>query len=80
VRPVTPLALRGRVGAVERVFIGASNELGAFESGVAAGPDRVVPAVVLGGAASVVVAALWAGRFPSLRRVDRFEDVQPLEL
>ncbi len=77
---LTPPALRGRVGAVERVFIGASNELGAFESGVAAALIGVVPAVVLGGAASIVVAGLWAWRFPSLRRVDRFEDVHPLEL
>jgi hypothetical protein len=51
---LTAPALRGRVGAVERVFIGASNELGAFESGVAAALIGAVPAVVLGGAASSV--------------------------
>jgi MFS family permease len=73
---LTPPALRGRVGAVERVFIGASNELGAFESGVAAALIGAVPAVVIGGAASIVVAALWAWRFPSLRRIDRFEEVE----
>jgi MFS family permease len=73
---LTPPALRGRVAAVERVFIGASNELGAFESGVAAALIGAVPAVVLGGAASVLVAGLWAWRFPSLRQVDRFADLQ----
>jgi MFS family permease len=73
---LTPPELRGRVGAVERVFIGASNELGAFESGVAAALLGAVPAVVLGGAASIAAAALWAWWFPSLRRVDRFESAQ----
>ena len=77
---LTPPALRGRVGAVERVFIGASNELGAFESGVAASLVGVVPAVVLGGACSIVVAIVWAWRFPELRKVDRFEDIEPAAL
>src|SRR6478672_5796136 len=72
---LTAPALRGRVGAVERVFIGASNELGAFESGVAAALIGAVPAVVLGGAASIVVALVWAWKFPALRRIDRFEDI-----
>jgi O-antigen/teichoic acid export membrane protein len=74
---LTPPALRGRVSAVERVFIGASNELGAFESGVAAALLGAVPAVVLGGAASVAVAGIWAWRFPELRRIDRFDDLTP---
>jgi MFS family permease len=74
---LTPPALRGRVSAVERVFIGASNELGAFESGAAAALLGAVPAVVLGGAASIVVAAVWAWRFPELRRIDRFEELGP---
>jgi hypothetical protein len=73
---LTAPALRGRVGAVERVFIGASNELGAFESGVAAALIGAVPAVVLGGAASIVVALVWAWKFPALRRIDRFEDIE----
>jgi O-antigen/teichoic acid export membrane protein len=64
------------VSAVERVFIGASNELGAFESGVAAALLGAVPAVVLGGAASIAVAGIWAWRFPSLRQINRFEDIQ----
>jgi MFS family permease len=77
---LTPPALRGRVGAIERAFIGASNELGAFESGVAAALLGAVPAVVIGGMASIVVAAVWAWRFPTLRRVDRFEDIEPARL
>jgi MFS family permease len=74
---LTPPALRGRVSAVERVFIGASNELGAFESGAAAALLGAVPAVVLGGAASIAVAAVWAWRFPELRTIDRFDDLAP---
>jgi len=74
---LTPPALRGRVSAVERVFIGASNELGAFESGVAAALIGAVPAVVLGGAASIAVALVWAWRFPQLRHIDRFEELSP---
>ncbi|MGH2896934.1 MAG: MFS transporter, partial [Solirubrobacteraceae bacterium] len=77
---LTPPALRGRVSAVERVFIGASNELGAFESGVAAALIGAVPAVVLGGLVSVGVAVVWAWRFPSLRKLDEFADLQAAEL
>jgi MFS family permease len=71
----TPPELRGRVGAVERVFIGASNELGALESGVAAALFTPVIAVVAGGVASVIAALVWAGWFPELRRLDRFPEV-----
>jgi MFS transporter len=74
---LTPPELRGRVSAVESVFIGASNELGAFESGVAAALVRAVPAVLVGGLVSIAVAAVWAWRFPTLRGVDRFADVRP---
>jgi MFS family permease len=70
----TPDAIRGRVSAVNSVFIGASNELGEFESGVAAAWFGVVPAVLLGGAASLVVAVLWIRLFPELWRMDRFPD------
>ena len=77
---LTPPEMRGRVGAVERVFIGGSNELGAFESGVAAAAIGAVPAVILGGLLSIVIAAVWAWRFPVLRRLDRFEDVKFVEL
>jgi MFS family permease len=75
---VTPDALRGRVTAVEMVFISASNELGAFESGVAAALLGAVPAVVLGGIATVAVAGIWWKLFPSLARVDRLDELQPV--
>jgi MFS family permease len=66
----TPDAMRGRVGAVEGVFIIASNELGGFESGTLAAFVGAVPAVVAGGIATLAVVALWAWRNPSLRRAD----------
>ena len=69
---VTPADKRGRVLAVEMVFIGASNELGAFESGVVGQLLGPAAAVVLGGAATVGIAAAWASLFPALRDVDRF--------
>jgi MFS family permease len=67
----TPDAMRGRVAAVNTVFIGASNELGEFESGVLAGLVGTVGAVVLGGVGTLTVAALWARWFPALRDRDR---------
>jgi MFS family permease len=67
----TPDAMRGRVTAVEGVFIVASNELGEFESGTLAAFVGAVPAVVLGGVATLAVVALWAWRNPELRRADR---------
>jgi hypothetical protein len=73
----TPNDVRGRVNAVEGVFIGASNELGAFESGVAAALLGAVPAVVAGGVITIALALVWGRFFPSLARVDRLEDVQP---
>jgi hypothetical protein len=69
---VTPDEMRGRVLAVEMVLIGASNELGAFESGVAGQAIGAAAAIVLGGFASVGVAIGWWFLFPALRRVDRF--------
>jgi hypothetical protein len=63
----TPDAMRGRVSAVNMVFVGASNELGEFESGVTAQLLGVVPSVVLGGVGTLLVVALWAWRFPKLR-------------
>ena len=75
---VTPDELRGRVTAVEMVFISGSNELGAFESGVAAALIGAVPAVVLGGVATIVVAGVWWKLFPSLARVDRLDDLRPV--
>ena len=76
---LTPASLRGRVGAAERVFIGASNELGAFESGTLARFIGTVPAILVGGVASVAIAGLWFVLFPSLRRIDRFEDIKPAD-
>jgi MFS family permease len=67
----TPNAMRGRVSAVNWVFIGASNELGEFESGVAAALFGTVPAAVLGGMGTLAVVALWARLFPELRHADR---------
>jgi hypothetical protein len=74
---VTPDDLLGRVNAVEMVFISASNELGAFESGVAAALVGAVPAVVIGGVATIVIAAVWGRVFPQLARVDRLEELRP---
>ena len=73
---VTPDELRGRVTAVEMVFISGSNELGAFESGVAAALIGAVPAVVVGGVATIVVAGVWWRLFPSLARVDRLDELR----
>ena len=69
---VTPADKRGRVLAVEAVFIGASNELGAFESGVVGQLLGPATAIVLGGIATLAVAAIWWGWFPDLRDVDTF--------
>jgi MFS family permease len=68
----TPDAIRGRVSAVNSVFIGASNELGEFESGLTAVWFGLVPAVVVGGCATLAVTGLWMLGFPALRRLDRF--------
>ncbi|MEI8256961.1 MAG: MFS transporter [Deltaproteobacteria bacterium] len=67
----TPREMRGRVSAVNSVFIGASNQLGEFESGVTAQWFGAVPAVIIGGLGTILVVALWAWMFPSLRKVDR---------
>ncbi len=64
----TPDEMRGRVMAVDMVFIGTSNELGQFESGLTAQWFGTVPAVILGGVGTLVVIAVWAWRFPELRR------------
>lgn len=68
----TPDEIRGRVSAVNSVFIGASNELGEFESGLTAGWFGLVRAILLGGAATLVVTGVWAVLFPVLSRMDRF--------
>ena len=68
----TPDEIRGRVSAVNSVFIGASNELGEFESGLTAGWFGLVRAVLFGGAATLAVTGIWAVLFPVLSRMDRF--------
>lgn len=74
----TPNEMRGRVSAVNLVFVGASNELGEFESGVTAEWLGIQRAAALGGFLTCVVVASCAGLFPSLRRIDRLEDVAKL--
>ena len=73
----TPDEIRGRVSAVNAVFIGASNELGEFESGLTAAWWGAVPAVIVGGCATLAVAGLWTRLFPELARMDRFPDLDP---
>jgi len=69
----TPDAMRGRVGAVNYLFINASNQLGEFESGMAAALLGAMPAAVLGGIGTILVALLWMRLFPALRDVERLE-------
>ncbi len=73
VQLATPDAMRGRVGAVNFLFINASNQLGQFESGLTAALLGAMPAAVLGGAGTVAVALLWMKLFPALRNVERLE-------
>jgi len=69
----TPDEVRGRVNAVNSVFIGASNELGEFRAGTMAHFVGAVPAVVIGGIGALAVSVLWAGIFPQLRKIDTLE-------
>ncbi len=70
VQLATPDEMRGRVNALDMIFIGTSNELGGFESGVTAQWLGAVPAVILGGIGAIIVTALWAWYFPELRNTD----------
>src|SRR5262249_13548406 len=72
----TPPSMRGRVGAVNMLFVGASNELGEFESGVAAAWLGTVPAVVFGGIGTIAAVLVWAFAFPDLRNVERADAVK----
>jgi MFS family permease len=74
---LTPTHLQGRVSAVEWVFISASNELGAFESGAVASLIGTVPAVVAGGLVMIGVAATWTKLFPALARMGKLADLRP---
>jgi MFS family permease len=71
----TPDTMRGRVSSVSQLFIGASNELGEFESGITAALMGTVPAVVVGGIGTLLVVAGWMKLFPALRHVNSFSDV-----
>ena len=70
----TPNEMRGRVSAVNSIFIGASNQLGEFESGATAEMLGPVGSVVLGGVGTLLVAALWIYWFPALAKRDRLHD------
>jgi hypothetical protein len=69
----TPDDMRGRVGAVNFLFINASNQLGEFESGLTAALLGTMPAVLLGGLGTILVALLWMRLFPDLRDVEKLE-------
>ena len=73
----TPDEMRGRVSAVNMVFVGASNEVGQFESGITAQWFGAIPAVVLGGVGTMLVVAAWSWLFPGLRRLDRLVVKEP---
>jgi hypothetical protein len=70
----TPDPMRGRVGAVSMLFIGASGDLGEFESGMTAAWFGTVPAVIFGGLGTLAVVGIWMWLFPPLRKVDRLTD------
>ena len=70
VQIVTPNAMRGRVSAVSSLFIGASNELGEFESGLVARVVGPVGAAIFGGVGALIVTAIWSRLFPALRQAD----------
>ncbi len=73
----TPDEMRGRVAAVNLLFIGSSNQLGEFESGILASLIGAVPAVVVGGVGTLAVTAIWMALFPGLRRLDRVAQIGP---
>jgi MFS family permease len=75
IQVATPDEMRGRVNAVDMVFIGASNEFGEFESGLTAQWFGTVPAVVIGGIGTILVTAIWAWRFPELRKVEQIHSL-----
>lgn len=74
VQLATPDAVRGRVNAVHSLFIGTSNQLGEFESGITAGLLGAVPAALLGGVATVAIVVIWARVFPALRRIESLSE------
>jgi MFS family permease len=72
VQLLTPDSMRGRVNAVNSLFVGTSNQLGEFESGMLAGLLGAVPAAVIGGVGTILVVLIWSRLFPDLRKADRF--------
>jgi MFS family permease len=74
----TPDSVRGRVNAVDMIFIGASNELGQFESGLTAHWFGTVPAVILGGMGTLVIVVLWAWLFPELRKANQLSPIEQI--
>jgi len=74
----TPDEMRGRVSAVNMVFVGASNEIGQFEAGLTAQWFGAAPAVILGGAGTMLIVLMWSWLFPDLRRLDRLIPKEPL--
>ena len=76
----TPDNMRGRVSAVNMLFIGSSNELGEFRAGTSAAWFGAVPAAVIGGTGTLAVVALWMRLFRPLARVNRFEDANATPL
>ena len=77
IQVTTPDPMRGRVAAVNSLFIGTSGQLGSFRAGMMAAWIGAVGAVVIGGAAALATVALWLWLFPALRRVDRADEAQP---
>jgi MFS family permease len=71
----TPDAMRGRVNAVNSLFVGTSNQLGEFESGMLAGLLGVVPSGVIGGIGTILIAFLWMRLFPALRKIETLSDI-----
>jgi hypothetical protein len=69
----TPDEMRGRVGAINALFVGTSNQLGEFESGMLAGMFGAVPAVMIGGIGTIAVALIWMRLFPGLRATKTLE-------
>jgi MFS family permease len=69
----TPDGMRGRVSSVNQVFIGTSNQLGEFESGITASLFGTVPAALIGGIGTITVVLLWMKLFPSLRKMDGYD-------
>jgi hypothetical protein len=80
IQTLTPRHMLGRVNAVNHVFLGASNELGEFESGVTAAWWGAVPAVVVGGLGTILVVVLWSRLFPKMRAIGRLDELKPIDV